>query len=418
MDFLEPTAFEGKLTGSRNQTISVRFEVSSGSDCRLKLKIDPIPIHDASFGGPTIAGEKAARLSLTGEGKSGEKFESKRVYLVGVRPHVEPERAWGEINLDVKKARIVLPTKQPEVYVRLYLRGFRSWPRIDFTTALGQLWVRGSVRRCDPNDVAGYLHLLAGEAVDPSWRDEADDLLEEVRLALSFARGGELHAPLLILRCGDTQEMTFYDGCGTPEHLPIIQNVDYREYVQSVIRNLERNGAADPMIWKAAAWMNVPTSYGEVRFLSGMTALETIVSFLMKGMAQTCISKEEYNTALKEIKEALGKIADHKEAKDIILKRLPSLNNLSLKERLLTLMRHIGLPVDRTMEEDVGKIIGIRNDIVHRGKAKREDELHRAYLIVREVLTQIFLSHIGYVGMYESYHRGYKKKEFPRDAAQ
>ncbi len=96
--------------------------------------------------------------------------------------------------------------------------------------------------------------------------------------------------------------------------------------------------------------------------------------------------------------------------------KISEMNRRSFKNNLCLFLEKKHVPLDNIKDEDIYKLILIRNRIVHRGiyKANDGEESLTYYLvIIQELIKRIFLTLLDYHGSYWSFLNGAEWKEFP-----
>jgi hypothetical protein len=90
----------------------------------------------------------------------------------------------------------------------------------------------------------------------------------------------------------------------------------------------------------------------------------------------------------------------------IFSERLTGINRKSFAEKIDGLFDHYGLSRDDFGGTVVRSLVKLRNDIVHRGQIPDDVDAWPMIILVRELITRILLTAIGFEGTYCCYVGG------------
>jgi hypothetical protein len=345
---LEGTEFVGQLSLD-DETVPITFRVSVGSDCRLH--VDPVTVdartyHLAarSLGRP---GSDCEELALTGASTDGKTISSKHVFICGYGH--DDSRRWIDLKSIQSEITVPLDRRVEKPVMQLWLRSFRSFSNPVTETSLGKLAVWGAAGHVAPDDMSGCVCLQASSA-DPGdgWRKNADDFLRHLQQGLALAHGGRLQTPRLDYINELTREMILFDGTGVAPEFPVQYHLNHGPFIQALVHRYQTKGSLSDDLWKALDWTHTDTSFDEMRFLSGMIAVEVII----RGQLP-----KEY-------------------------RKKP------LRNRIYALFDHYVIPREDFEDEVICKLVDLRNEIVHEGGASNAADLWPSIILVRELISR------------------------------
>ena len=246
-----------------------------------------------------------------------------------------------------------------------------------------------------------------------SWYLDAEKLADFIWKGLQFSHGGRLQVPLLQVYHPDTVTATFYDGTGGPAHLPAIHFLDQSDFVAALVARFESENDFPESVWHAVGWFDSDSAMDEVRYLTLMTAIETILYSLVPEAKSTLLPKARFTP----IRDALtGVLRDCKLSEDeaaILESKIRQINLVPLSHKLNALIEKYGLPSDVFNQDLIKRLNKQRIAIVHKGKALEGDDLWKCILYAREINALIVFSELRYKGRYLSYAEGYEQRTMP-----
>lgn len=404
------TSFEGKISvGSAEQDIT--FVCRAGEDCRLV--IDPlsvsgdvyIALHN-SMGRPGGHGDS---VTLNGESADGIRFSSDDMGIRGLNAG----NAGFAVRLRTGEASITLPrkadAKDVAVGLKLSLRGFKSFRPRPVQSQLGQVVVQGANKGVSPDLVSGAICVQATDTNHPneSWFHDAEALAEFVWKGLQFGHGGRLQIPLLQVYRPDEVIATFYHGSGRPAHLPAIHFLDQSEFIAAIVKRYETAEPFPDEVWQAVGWLNNDSSIDEVRYLTLMTAIETILHSLVPDAPSTLIPKSDFKPIRDALIQTLAPFDLSEDQQNVLASSIRQINRAPLSQRLQAVVEKYGLPSDVFDQGLIRRLNKQRVSIVHQGNALDDDNLWECLLHARDLIALIVFSELGYNGRHESYAQGH-----------
>ena len=416
---LPPEDFIGKLVIC-GQRISVSLTASAGPSGKLELDVKPIVPSDCPRG--TLArlrsvgrpGQLITEFSLDCETSDGKRLTSDQIALAGWRQNSEGLH----ITLDIGKASLAMAANEAHDSPALcsHLLGFSCFPSVHVETPMGPVVVRGATRTTASDQISGWIAAKApANSHSKTWRQSAENMLSHLRSVLAFARGSPLAAPVTEFYEGDTVEVTFQDTVGThASYMPPISNSNLEPIVSAAVNNMRLVEDYREAFDIAIGWYLVPTSVEEVRFLSGMTALD--------GLASRTLDKSLIyilgNSASRRFARRVREIADEQNnfedsAQCAIKQKIPELNRRPFMQQIVALLERWCVSRISIEDECLSRLIRLRNDIVHQGGVPENEELWPSILVAREILVRLVLSMLQFEGPYWCYLGGRHMRHFP-----
>lgn len=409
------TTFVGRVsTGAFEHDIT--FVVRAGRDYRLR--IDPLIVSGEAYialsrcsGRP---GGHTKPITLVGNSVDGRSFSSMHMEVCG----------WGsssdglEIRLRTGEATITFPrfpgNDQAEVGLKLSLRGFKSFRPNPVSARLGEVVVRGAHKISPADEVSGAIFVRCLEQQPgEDWYVEAEAMADFVWKGLQFGHGGRLHAPLLQVFRPDAVTATFFDGSGLSSHLPAIHFMDQSEFIAALVARFESEDEFPEAVWHAVGWLNNDSSIDEVRYLTLMTAIETILHSLVPDAQSTLLPKEIFRPIRDALIRVLPDFSLGQAESDVLENNIRGINRAPLSAKLKAVINKYDLPADVFDQEVIRRLNKQRVSIVHRGEALKDDDLWQCLLYAREMIALIVFSELRYKGRYQSYAEGHEQRTMP-----
>jgi hypothetical protein len=409
------TQFEGTVSDG-DFAADVTFVAIAGQDCRLV--VDPFRVDGKSYVALSKAvgqpGGHVQPVKLTGTSVDNAVFSSNHMYVDGT-----PSGSEGfKIRLTTGEASIVMPRqtneKETRTALKFSLRGFKSFRPRPVKAELGQIIVRGGHKLSSSDEVSGEIIVLSDElAPDEDWHTKAEDLAEFIWKGLQFGHGGRLQVPLLQVFRPERVTATFYRGAGRPHHLPAIHYMDQSAFIEALVRRFEDPDAFPDAVWQAVGWLNNDSSIDEVRFLTLMTAIETILDSLVPTHRSTIVPKTDFEP----IRDALIDVLSNHDLTtthaEIFANRIKGLNQATLSNKLQAVIEKYDLPTDLFAEDVLRRLNKQRVSIIHRGIAREDDNLWQCILLARELIARVVFAELRFKGTIESYAEGYERQRVP-----
>lgn len=407
----QTTKFEGKISaGDFEQPLA--FVAHAGDDCRLV--VNPLTVPGKTYVALSkFMGEPGAHAeAITLEGKSGDgiKFFSPHMEISGGSSGTDGH----QIRLATGEASITLPrtnyAKGAAVGLKLLLRGFKSFRPSPVQAQLGKVFVQGAHKVTSVDDVSGSIFVQCTDQPDDSWFKDAEALADFVWRGLQFGHGGRLHVPLIQEFRPNEEIATFYNGSGRPAHLSAIHFLDQSDFVAALVARFESDDPFPDDVWQAVGWLNNDSTIDEVRFLTLMTAVETILHSLVPDASSTLIPRPEFQPIREALIHALNEFDISQEEQDVLAEKIKGINRAPLSRKLKAVIEKYGLPSDIFGDDLIRRLNKQRNSITHQGKALDGESLWDCILHAREMIALIVFAELRYKGRYQSYAEGHEQK--------
>lgn len=409
------TQFEGAVSIG-DFTADVTFVAIAGKDCRLV--VDPFRVDGETYVALRKAmgrpGEHGQTVKLAGASVDNIVFSSNDMDVSGTKIGSEGF----EIRLTAGEASIIVPRSTDEKgtrpAIKFALRGFKSVRPRPVKAELGKVIVRGGHKPSSSDEVSGEIIVQSAERLpDEDWYTEAEHLAEFIWKGLQFGHGGRLQVPLIQVFRPESVAVTFYQGAGRPHHLPAIHYMDQSAFIEALVRRFEDPDAFPDAVWQAVGWLNNDSSIDEVRFLTLMTAIETILDSLVPTRQSTIVPKTDFEP----IRDALLNVLSGHELTrthaEIFANKIKALNQATLSNKLQAVIEKYHLPTDLFADDILRRLNKQRVSIVHRGLAREDDDLWQCILIARELIARVVFAELRFKGTIESYAEGYERQRVP-----
>ena len=413
-----PERFHGYIQVGGHR-IEISLSASVDRSGRLSL-LDVDPIKDVGGGFKLMeslngSGNTVEEFQLECQSSDGKQLTSDRAYLVGGRQELTPV----EFIIQLRTVEACLTMKASEIsnlrQITFSLLGFKSFSPLCATTRFGTVkaW---EVHADTENEITGKLAIQAQKGLSSNWYTEAKRFLDDIRLVLGFARGAPLRVPIIEFLTGDSLHYTFYDVEGCPPYMAPFHHLNLRPIFSAAVEQSDRIAEHRDLLETTIGWFLVKTDYEEIRFLSGMTALETAVS--------KCLDDEEMfvmrNNKFRRLKSRISEFVKQQNDLDLnendyvaLDKKLPELNRNTFKHNLILLLTRWDISRSDIDDHALSRLLKLRNEIVHQGATPKVECLRKNDEILREVLVRLVLAIIRFNGTYDSYVGGPHSRKFP-----
>ena len=409
--------FSGHLI-MRGQSVPVVLAASAGRTGALELDVEPITAPGPS--GVLLAlryaagrpGDPVDEGSLDCRSCDGKRLTSERVYLTSC----SSGSAGTRIKIRAREASLAMAASEtfPNPQLRFRLLGFKCHPPVYVDTEHGQVVARGALQTSAFDEVTGWIAMEGSPGSDPSaWREAAERVLTHVRSVLAFARGAPLPAPVREFCVGNTVCVTFREKQGGHAPLmPPLPHLDLQPLVAAAVANIDAVDACREAFELAIGWLVVPTIYEEVRFLSGMIALESVTYRSLEPSQSRILGSSAAARFAKLVKQ----VVDEQEEFDDFIKsaikgKIGELNRHSQIDMIEALLACRGIARAEIDRETLLSLLALRNKLVHQGAV--DDDLWHSILVIREVLVRLVLSMLRFEGNYWCYVGGRHMRRFP-----
>jgi hypothetical protein len=411
---LEDEHYEGAL-GISGENLPIGFRLSAGADCRLKFDLDAVDgktyiLAMRSSGRP---GQSQSEFSLSGRSANGKLVASDSMSILGGGANGDGHL----IRVAARVATVTVPLERPapKPILRLWFRAFTSFRNSPIKTPLGLMAVNGAAKDVARDDMSGSVAIEAPDgAVESDWKEKADRFLRHMHHGLAFAHGGRLQTPRLDHVEGGEFHATFLAGSGFQPEFAVQHFLNQDPFIEALADRYFQQGPLPDILWTALGWMQTGTTFDEIRFLTAMTALETITEGALSDGIATIIPKEKFKPLRVRLEDVIKAEADlTDQSRQIFLGKVAGLNKGSFNEKINALFDHYEISRSDFGGRVIGELIRLRNDIVHRGTIPDDVDVWPNIILVRELITRIILTEVGFKGRYCCYIGGQHDRDFP-----
>jgi hypothetical protein len=411
-DFLPAERYSGTLADAES-IVDIQFTVGAGEDCHLTIEIDQLPLTEKvmTISRSSAIGTKVSHLKLRGRSLSGRKIESDHLSIMWYQFNT----SFARLEVSAAASTVIWPLEEKVAppTMRLLMRGFKSYPTPAIPTPLGTCSIHGDAHLTSINDVSGAITVTAPHGpLDQDWRTKAEQFLSHVHRGMALAHGGRLQTPLRELTINGEKRQTFYAGGGCAAEMPVHDALNHAPIEQALIDGFFRDGPLPENLWGALGWMHSASIFNEIRFLTGMTALEAIIESELPAKRGTTMPKERFKTVLRQLQEVLDRAELTPTEHTVLSKSIQGINRKTFRQKLEALFDHYRLPQADFGDKVLQSLVNLRNEVVHRGSFPPSTDPWQAIILVRELITRIMLSAIGFQGRYRCYIGGVHDRNF------
>ncbi|MER9070069.1 hypothetical protein NKH84_26465 [Mesorhizobium sp. M0902] len=411
---LDKKRYRGKLAVDGIE-VDVRFTLSAKADCRLSFEFDAVDGASFMLLAKTMGrpGQLNGHFAIDALTRGGDRVTSDTMSLGAYQ--VNNDGYFIEASYLAATVTRVMKNGAPKPILKLWFRGFSSYRNSTVETPLGTVAVWGATKGSDSDEMSGCVAISApSEVPDASWIVQADEFLRHMHQGLAFAHGGGLQTPRLDHIEGNIFKATFFSGSGYQPEFPVQYSLHHGPIIAALVARYFDQGPVSEVVWIALRWMQSGTTVDEVRFLTGMTALETIIESELPAKKGTIIPKANF----KMLRQKLMDMVDHSldltvDQREIFKKRIEGNNKKSLPEKIDALFDHYKISRRDFPLTTVVSLVNLRNKIVHTGVVPDDVGIWGSIILVRELITRILLSEIGFNGRYCCYIGGRHDRNFP-----
>jgi hypothetical protein len=433
---IEPFRFKGTLRLGDN-SVAVSFQAHVDRHGELVMAFEELSLSDETHFILTEwhrEGSQITYFNLSGEAENSVSLYTDRLYFNSIGPHSDSKRGAYfvfDAACEVATLRRKATTPSPAPVYLLALQAFQCLPQVTAACPLGELVAGGDVRETDLHNVTGYIQLRAHErpADLAQWQAEAKRLLDHVRRVMSFASGINLADPTLTLFLDDDVEISVQPH--TPFRAPPIPAfpiVGRDDIFSAAVTSFFAPPFDAKNLWMALEWIAMEATYNEVRLVNAMTALENLVSSNTRDSRQLLDDtlfaklKSALTRTIKDFAEKNDFQTNYPKLADEMTTKLAELQRRSLRRKLDVLLERWSVPMEGITKVMIRSAFNARNEIIHEGRYYVEGEIRPElwghYCVVREIVTRLIFSAIGFRGRYISHLGGYHEASFPPRAGQ
>ena len=331
--------FTGELAIGEKR-VPVSLTASAGLSGKLELNVEPISLSGPSDGVRALLGSFSKpgimidEFGLDCGTPDGKRLTSDRAYLAGYNRNSDGMH----IKLRTSEASLMMAAHKSHdcPVLRLQLLGFSCHPPVRVETALGSVAVRGATRTTAADKISGSIVVAAPDgSQSTTWRQSAEHMLRHLRSVLAFARGAPLNVPVTEFYEGEGVEVTFHETDGGDASLmPPLSHFGLKPVVATAMANVKTVDDYRDSFETAIGWFLVPTTFDEVRFLSGMTALDALASRSLERSRTSILGRQAWEKFSKRVRALVDEQSDFDDPTKCAVKaKIPELNKLSFIQK-------------------------------------------------------------------------------------
>jgi hypothetical protein len=414
--------------------VSIAFELKCSREGDLVLEIEKVPLTPETFG-LNSAFNQGRLLQLQASTSSGDAVTSSTVYLTSYGTRTDEEGDWitlaaGALRLNVATPDFAAEDSAAGVRASYYAIGIRAFGVRTVDTRAGRLRLLAKRAIESYDEISGLFEIEARSSAKSisEWLSEADEVALEVLDLLSFAEGRLIRWTVRQLVLDKRIIETEFLGptrTGNPRR-GFYHWLDLQPVLELAAGRYTPELKKETGIDVALEWSLMNPRYVELDLIACFTALEHLSDVYQKKKKKTSPPGRAYFNSVIEPKltaqlEELLESAPDAEAVSAIEKargKLRDLTRATLQDSITGMLNGYSVPWN-DLQEFLPELIQNRNGIVHQNVAREElqAKLQQHVTIVRELLTRVFLTLLGYRGKYYSYLTGRGEfRSFPPDS--
>jgi hypothetical protein len=302
-----------------------------------------------------------------------------------------------------------------------WLPGVRCFRTPPVNGKYGRVLLRGETRPKSHEVLNGQL-IIDMAKIDSSPLDRVDSYVERILRVLSAGSGRSLQWSVReAYRAGTGLEIRFVGpSAATTPRFPLFHYLNWKPALEVAVRDYAEKPEGSTGLGVAIAWMNMSAHFTEGDFITGMTALEHLIN-RRRGTSRSLIDNAQFRAEVRPrleaaVREACAEISLDADVQNAFLQRVRQLNYHSLRKDLEAYLLKERVPVD-DLQEDVARLVKMRNGLIHHGLVEDINELVRLERVLRELLSRVVMALLDYQGEYCSYLSGFEMKKFSRKSS-
>jgi hypothetical protein len=429
------------------KAINIRFNIECKLDGVIDIQVQPIQwsektdrLHKAFYN----SGAYPPRFLLSGTTPDGVNLSSDRVYMVGSGFHAQKDEptAW---QLTIECTELLASSSDFDnglVYgnqrlMRYDIHGFRSFRTIRGRAPVGEIKAVGAAKIEDYDRITGYLAFKSERSSSvKEWIERVEQHVDLILDVFSLASGRYLEWARRSLWLENRWIETLFRRParrGKP-NLPIFHYLNMQPILDIAISNYTKEIKHETGFGIALEQFLISSLYIESQFATTFMALEHFVNtHARQSGEQTIVNGAEFNAfvlpeikkALKQAKENLKKdrqsvgvnLIDLDKAFKEMSAKIRELNRYTFVRNMRKFLQKIDVPLDGLSKDEIEKVVQTRHTLIHSGSVSPgyadTEKNQQGLLLLRELLTRIFLTLLKYEGQYSSYLHGHQYIQFP-----
>lgn len=413
--------FTGKLAAGARQ-LPISFNARLQDTGAIALEMDHLPFHRETHFilQHQQIDDPFPYFHLSGTSDDGTNFSTDELFFISVGPNFNEHQPgpYYVFNARCNSAHFHKSADQAidRPMLMLHIKGFESYRPLKATHPVGSVAMVGDDGKGDVDLLSGHLAIEAIDVPDDAsrWHDEAKAVLEHVRRVMSFAAGTNVGAPVIEFRSGADIHVAVHEP--TKQHrgeLPSMNRMERQPIFEVAVRSYSTPAIEVENLSMVMEWLSMPTTYNETRLINVMTALENLVDSNI-GDDDQLLEK----TLAKKLRKAVSAVFDEfiheqqladafPDLKTELQEKLSDLNRRSLKRKIDILAKRWSIPMCGLEDQLIRDSKKARDHVVHKGRyyvnGTQQTNLWVHVSVIRELMTRIILTVLGYRGEYISY---------------
>lgn len=398
--------------------LPLEFAFFCKADGRLVFAPLPVPVSKETFFIHRMysqGGRTQTRFSVHGVSEEGIQIRTDYAYLTACRTRSGENGAFLELEVSSNLTDLTWPEaegfKPGKVRLDYYIPELACLGRVQREADFGVITVGAGGMSVDLPDQT---------KADPETIDSRIRLILDV---LSLAEGRFMKWSIRRESSGDQVRAMRFLGRkqSTKPQFGVFSHLNLDPVVSLAVERYTRELCETTGTDLAIEWLLMNPKYSELRYLTGMTALEHLVHVFSQknpqgGLFPKAIFKKELrprlSSALQDAHSAMEDPSTFHAQFYITSVRLGDLNRPPLRRNLEAMLHHYSVPLDG-IAEFIPAMVGLRNDIVHIGHQPEDSGLDFLNAVLRELVVRTILTLIKWEGQYQSFLNGPEWRHFP-----
>jgi hypothetical protein len=434
----------GQLCWHEN-SLNINFDLSVAKDGSIKLTVKDIPFgKDVPWLDELI--HKKARyfelLQLKGYDVEGDLITSDSVALTYHGERIDDEAGSSWMCLEATCMQFGLDSAKPlnyekgaELLLKYRLLGFKCFGRLSGNTDIGSIKVAGSTKIKNYDEVTGVLTIKKQPEQNfdlAKWIERCDKSVRSILDILSLANGRYIDWTSRSIFHNKVWVSILFIGprrAGKPFQ-PLFDYLNLQPILNLALTNYLDELKQKTGIDVAIEWFLIKSTHTEVQFLTAITALEHLIYIyagrkerekIFQNKTFEKIIRPQVNAALDRTLDLLLENEEDTVKRESYLdmvkaakNKVAEINRYPFKDNLRKFLKEYKVPLDG-IDQNIEPAIDVRHKIVHRGiyiSGESTQSVNDHLVILRELLTRIFLALLKYNGEYQSFLNGQEDKNF------
>lgn len=425
------------------KSVDIKFEVNCSTTGIIDINLFPLQwkpemlwlsdlMRESDFG-PNL-------LILNGQNAEGFKLNSNHIYLL----EATPQRNSEETTLPIKISCLELHYSICDIDRALHskstgiisydLQGFQCIPCVSTIAPVGMIKAAGSAKIDDYDKISGRITVESTRIGRVNeWTKRSDEQVELIMDVFSLAGGRYVEWARRSVYLDDAWVETIFRSPahrGKPSQ-PTFHYLNMQPILDLAVHKYNKATKETTGIGIALEQFLISSLYVESQYTTCFMALEHLVNtYAQQHKHDEIIPAKKFDKFVKpKIKAGLNSALDTlktcnyiKESEvevvyECMKDKIIELNRYSFSKKLERFLKGIKVPLVGLTDEEIKELVGTRNAIIHSGaiplNSPYYSERQQRLALLRELITRIFLTLLGFEGEYSSYFHGQQYVHFP-----